>query len=69
MSACNGGTGIIEPWSGITEPTFVFPFEYARPKPVKYSQYVEIRVYIKNHQEVVGQFATATFYITVTDEV
>jgi len=69
ISACNKGTGQIEPWGEITQPVFVFPFDYARPKPIRHSQGVEIRVYIKNHQPVGGQYATATFYVTVENEV
>ncbi len=68
MSACNGGTSWIEPWAGITKKVHVFPFGYARPKPLIYSQGVEIRVYVKDHQEVVGEFATCTFYVTVENE-
>lgn len=63
ISACNGGTGKIEAWAEITRPVFVFPFNYARPKPLKASQGVEVRVYTRNHQPVGGQYATATFYV------
>lgn len=68
ISACNEGQGRIEPWGELTQPVFVFPFKYARPKPIKSSQGVEIRVYIKNHVPVGGQYATATFYVTSENE-
>lgn len=62
VSACNEGQGLIPAWDGLLD-VHVFPFNYARPKPIKSSQGVEIRVYIKDHKPVSGQFATATFYI------
>lgn len=68
MSACNGGQGLIPKWSGLVNDVHVFPFHYARPKPIKSSQGVEIRVYCKDHIPIVGEFATATFYVNVENE-
>lgn len=65
ISACNQGQGTIEPWGELTKKISVFPFDYARPKPTKYSEYIEIRVYCKNHLPVDAEYATATFYVTI----
>lgn len=69
ISACNGGQGLIPKWSGLAFDVHVFPFQYARPKPIKASQAVEIRVYCLNHAPIVGEFATCTFYVNVDNEV
>lgn len=68
ISACNEGQGLIPKWSGLLHDVHVFPFHYARPKPLKSSQGVEIRVYCKDHKPLVGEFATATFYVNVDNE-
>lgn len=68
ISACNGGQGLIPKIGELVHDVHVFPFDYARPKPIKYSDYVEIRVYIKNHEPMVGEFATGTFYVAIDNE-
>lgn len=68
ISACNEGQGTIPKWGDLEEEVVVFPFIYARPKPMKYSQGVEIRVYCRDHQEISGSYSTATFYVTIDDE-
>lgn len=68
MTACNEGQGLIPAWGGMVNDTHVFPFKYARPKPVKYSQYIEIRVYLLTHQPITGEYATGTFYVTIDIE-
>lgn len=69
ISACNQGQGIIPKVGGVlTQDVHVFPFDYARPKPIKASQNVEIRVYCMNHLPTLGEFATATFYVTIDNE-
>jgi hypothetical protein len=68
ISACNGGQGLIPAIGDVTSDVHVFPFNYARPRPVKYSDNVEIRVYVQNHVPAGGQYATATFYVTIEDE-
>jgi len=68
ISACNEGQGLIPKWGGLLHDVHVFPFHYARPKPLKYSQNVEIRVYCKTHEPILGEFATATFYVNVDIE-
>lgn len=68
ISACNEGQGLIPKWSNLQNDVHVFPFHYARPKPLKSSEAVEIRVYCKNHTPIVGEFATATFYVNVDTE-
>jgi len=68
ISACNEGQGFIPKWGEMVEDVIVFPFNYARPKPMKASQGVEIRVYCKEHKAVSGFFATSTFYVTIDDE-
>ena len=69
ISACNEGQGLIPAWGELTKDVHVFPFNYARPKPMKASQNVEIRVYCKNHLPVSSEMATATFYVTIDNEV
>lgn len=68
ISACNGGQGVIPKWGELTEDVHVFPFNYVRPKPIKYSEYIEIRVYCSAHEPIAGEFATATFYVTIDNE-
>lgn len=68
ISACNEGQGVIKKWGELTEDVLVFPFDYARPKPLKYSENIEIRVYCEKHEPVGGSYATATFYITIDPE-
>jgi len=67
ISACNEGQGLIPKWNELNYDIHVFPFNYARPKPVKFTDYIEIRVYCKNHEPVGGEYATATFYVTIED--
>lgn len=69
ISACNEGQGYIRKWGELQQDTIVFPFQYARPKPIRYSEFVEIRVYPKSHAPCTGEYSTATFYITIEDEV
>lgn len=69
ISACNQGQGLIPLVGELTQDVHVFPFDYARPKPIKYSQNVEIRVYCQNHLPVISEYATATFYVTIETEV
>lgn len=69
ISAANEGQGLVPRWGGLTYDVHVFPFNYARPKAVKDSQGAEIRVYIKDHKPIVGEYATGTFYVTVEDEI
>lgn len=69
MIACNGGQGFIPAWGNFNKDVLVFPFDYARPKPLKSSQQVEIRVYTLGHQQLSGSFATGTFYVTSETEV
>ena len=69
ISACNEGQGLIPKWNELQHDVHVFPFNYARPKPVKFSDNVEIRVYIQDDVAISGEFATATFYVTVDNEV
>lgn len=68
ISACNEGQGLIPAWAELTQDVHVFPFKYARPKPIKSSDNVEIRVYSVNNLRTLGEYATATFYITVENE-
>lgn len=68
ISACNGGQGLIPKLGELTYDVHVFPFDYARPKPIRYSDHIEIRVYIKNHQPVTGEYATGTFYVAIDAE-
>lgn len=68
MTACNEGQGIIPAWGNYNKNVYVFPFHYARPKPIKSSQKVEIRVYTADHTPLEGTYATGTFYITIEDE-
>jgi len=67
ISACNQGQGLI-PAIGELPDVHVFPFNYARPKPIKYSEFIEIRVYCANHIACGGEYATSTFYVTIEDE-
>jgi hypothetical protein len=70
ISACNLGQGTIPPWNELLLNTHVFPFDYVRKKPIKYSQNVEIRVYCRDHLPVTNcEFATATFYVSLNPEV
>ncbi len=68
VSACNEGQGLIPKLGELNYDVHVFPFDYARPKPIKYSDYVEIRVYIKNHEPLTGEYATGTFYVAIDSE-
>lgn len=69
ISACNEGQGLIPKWGELTEDVHVFPFEYARPKPFKFSDFMELRIYTEEHLPVQGEYATATFYVTIDDEI
>lgn len=66
--ACNGGQEIIKGWGNYIFDTVVLIFNYARPKPIKSSSKVEIRIYIQNHVELIGSLANATFYVTSEKE-
>lgn len=68
ISACNEGQGLVPKWGELANDVHVFPFHYARPKSIKYSSGAEIRVYCKNHNPVLGEFATATFYVSIDNE-
>ena len=68
VSACNEGQDLIPAWGELTKDVHVFPFQYARPKPIKFTDYTEIRVYCQNHLPVNAEFATATFYVTIDSE-
>lgn len=68
MSASNEGS-VIPAWGGMANDLIVLPFKYVRPKPVIYSSTAEIRVYVRNHQQVVGEMATATFYVVIDPEI
>jgi hypothetical protein len=68
VSAANEGQGLIPAIGDLTNDVYVFPFNYARPKPIRDSQAIEIRVYKHNHQPCHGNYATATFYILSEDE-
>lgn len=68
ISACNEGQGLIPKWGELTQDVHVFPFNYARPKAIKYSDNAEIRVYCMNDIPTGGEYATATFYVTIEDE-
>jgi hypothetical protein len=68
ITACNQGQGLIPKIGDLLFDVHVFPFDYARPKPIYYSQGVEIRIYIDGHAPVSGQYATATFYVTSEPE-
>lgn len=46
----------------------VFPFNYLQIKEIKYSQGVEIRVWLEKNTCFGGTFGTATFYCTSFDE-
>jgi hypothetical protein len=69
ISACNQGQGLIPQIGDLIDDVHVFPFDYARPKPIKSSQGVEIRVYCKNHLPCGGSYATSTFYVAIDNEV
>lgn len=69
MNACNGGQGFIPQWGNIDWETIIFPFDYARPKALKSSLKVEIRVFLRDHTPLPGKYATGTFYITSEPEV
>ena len=68
ISACNGGQGVINKVGELNYDVHVFPFDYARPKPIKYSDCVEIKVYLKDHIPMTGEYATGTFYVAIDDE-
>ena len=54
---------------GIQNPHTVFPFPYKTVKPLQSSVGAEIRVTLQHGNAFGGEFATATFYCTVADEV
>lgn len=68
ISACNGGQDIIKGWGNYILDTIVLCFNYARPKPIKSSSKVEIRIYLQDHKELTGTLANATFYVTSENE-
>jgi hypothetical protein len=68
ISAANQGQGIVQKWGELTQDVMVFPFLYARPKAIRYSDCIEIRIYTKDHLPVGGEYATGTFYVTIDDE-
>lgn len=69
ISAANEGQGVVPKWGELTQDVHVFPFNYARPKPMRYSHRVGIRIYTKDHVPVGGEFATGTFYVTMDTEI
>lgn len=68
IMACNGGQELIRGWGNYALDTIVLMFNYARPKPIKSSAKLEIRIYIQDHVELKGTLANATFYVTVENE-
>lgn len=68
IAACNGGQETIKGWGNYPADTTVLCFNYARPKPLKSSSKVEIRIYIQGHIELTGTMANATFYVTSENE-
>lgn len=68
ISACNGGQDIIKAWGSCLLDTYVLSFNYARPKPIKSSNKVEIRVYVQDHIELTGALANGTFYVATESE-
>lgn len=53
---------------GTQNPVYGFPFRYGTVREALSSQGIELRVKIKNDQPFGGEYCTATFYCTVTDE-
>lgn len=68
ISACNGGQDVIKAWGACLLDTCVLAFNYARPKPIKSSTKVEIRVYVQGHTELTGTLANGTFYVATENE-
>lgn len=68
ISACNGGQDIIKAWGSCLLDTCILAFNYARPKPIKSSTKVEIRVYVQDHVELTGSLANGTFYVATDTE-
>jgi len=56
------------PVRGTQHDTLNFPFLYKTIKELRSSQGVEVRVWLKDHKHMDGEFATATFYCTSKDE-
>jgi hypothetical protein len=53
---------------GLTQQHVVFPFRYSQVKELKSSITTEIRVWMDQDVEFVGEFGTATFYCSSYDE-
>lgn len=68
ISSCNGGQALIKAWGNCPMETIVLSFDYARPKPIRSSSKVEIRIYLKDHTELTGSLANGTFYVTSENE-
>lgn len=66
--SCNGGEEMIKGWGNYPYDTKVLTFSYSRPKPLHYSESVEIRIYTENHVEITGRLLNATFYIASEEE-
>ena len=68
LNACNRGTGKFPAMSGLVNDVVVLPFDYATSKPFRSSLGAELRVTMDGTDEISGEWATATFYITSGDE-
>lgn len=68
VTACNGGQSTIQAWGNFQFQTIILVFDYARPKPLRSSSNIQIRIYLKTHTPLEGTFANATFYVTTEVE-
>lgn len=68
IASCNGGEQVISGWGNYPLTTRVLCFDYARPKPLRSEDNVEIRIYTKDHAELTGSLTNATFYVSCEAE-
>jgi len=65
---CNNQYPLIPACGDLTDDILVFPFKFLIAPTIKSSQGTLIRLYSSNHQELVGEIATATFYMEMVSE-
>lgn len=63
INAGNKGQGQIPAFGNLTNPTLVFPFEYATVKPLDSRQGVQLCLQIEDDKPYDGSYATASFYV------
>jgi len=68
INAANLGQGFIPAVAGLSQDVIIFPFNYGTVKPLQSSLGAELRISMENDESMIGEWATATFYVISEDE-